>query len=221
MDEKKAVIEETLEFIWAQRELGFSSIEKLLKIKEIREAGVDMSILTGMQQQGFIFVRGDTVDLSDKGEELGRLVIRRHRLAERLLTEVLDVTGESMEDEACTFEHILSKGVTDSICTLLGHPPACPHGHPIPRGECCTKTRVDLKPLVKSLTEIKAGDKARIVFIIPSAHSRLDKLSSIGILPGGVVRVHQKSPAFVLEIGETTVAIDKDIAKEIFVRVVK
>jgi len=221
MDQEKAIIEETLEFIWAEREVGFSSIAKLLEIKEIRTAGVDRDTLAKMQKQGLIYIRGDEVALSNTGEVLGRLAIRRHRLAERLLTEVLDVKEHNLEDEACTFEHILSKGVTDSICTLLGHPPACPHGHPIPRGECCLKTRMELTPLVKSLTEIKAGDRARIVFIIPSAHSRLDKLSAIGILPGATVKVHQKRPAFVLVIGETTVAIDRDIAKEIFVRVVK
>jgi len=221
MDHEKELREETLEFIWAEREAGRSSIAKLLEIKEIRGAGVSMKNITAMQKQGYLFIRGDDVALSDKGEVLGRLAIRRHRLAERLLTEVLAVKEHSLEDEACNFEHILSKGVTDSICTLLGHPPACPHGHPIPRGQCCLKTRMELKPLVKSLTEIKAGDRARIVFIIPSAHSRLDKLSAIGILPGATVKVHQKRPAFVLELGETTIAIDRDIAKEIFVRVVK
>ncbi len=221
MDQQKAIIEETLEFIWAEREVGRSSIAQLLEIKEIREAGVDMSVINKMGKQGLIYIRGDDVALSDKGEELGRLAIRRHRLAERLLTEVLAVKEASLEDEACNFEHILSKGVTDSICTLLGHPPACPHGHPIPRGECCLKTRMELKPLVKPLIDIKGGERARIVFIIPSAHSRLDKLSAIGLFPGSVIRVHQKSPAFVLELGETTIAIDKDIAREIYVRVVK
>ncbi len=221
MDREKAVREETLEFIWAEREQGASSIEKLLKIKEVATAGVDSAVLESMVRKGLIHISGDTVTLTKKGEEQARLAIRRHRLAERLLSEVFDVSEGSLEDEACDFEHILSKGVTDSICTLLGHPPACPHGHPIPRGECCEKTRVELRPLVKSLTSIKAGERARIVFIMPSAHSRLDKLSALGILPGNTLRVHQKSPAFVLELGETTIAIDKDIAKEIFVRVLK
>jgi len=221
MDREKALREETLEFIWAEREQGSASIEKLLKIKEVATAGVDKTVLEGMARKDLIRIDGDTVALTKTGEEQARLAIRRHRLAERLLSEVFDVSEGTLEDEACDFEHILSKGVTDSICTLLGHPPACPHGHPIPRGECCEKTKKELRPLVKPLTDIKAGDKARIVFILPSAHSRLDKLSALGILPGGTLRVHQKSPAFVLELGETTIAIDKDIAKEIFVRVVK
>jgi len=221
VNKENTVVEETLEFIWAQRELGETSIAKLLEIEEIREAGVDKTTLGEMAKDGLIFIRGDDVALSDKGEEQGALAIRRHRLAERLLTEVLDVTEGNLEREACTFEHILSKGVTDSICTLLGHPPACPHGHPIPRGACCEKSRIEMKPIVRPLVELPAGARGKIVFIIPSAHSRLDKLSSIGLFPGSEIRVHQKKPAFVLELGETTVAIDRDIAKEIFVRVVK
>lgn len=221
MTQELAVVEETLEFIWAQREMGLNSIPKLLEIEEIREAGVDRSVLVDMQKQGLVFIRGDDVALTDKGDKMAAQVIRRHRLAERLLTEVLDVTGASLEREACTFEHILSKGITDSICTLLGHPPACPHGHPIPRGECCEKARSELRPIVRPLVDLPAGATGKIVFILPSTHSRLDRLSSIGLFPGSVIRVHQKSPAFVLELGETTVAIDGDIAREIFVRVVK
>jgi len=221
MDRAKAVREETLEFIWAEREQGSSSIERLLRIKEIAAAGVDRGVLDGMARKGLVTIHGDTVTLTAQGEEEARLAIRRHRLAERLLTEVFEVPEGTLEDEACDFEHILSKGVTDSICTLLGHPPACPHGHPIPRGRCCEKTRVELRPLVKPLTDLKAGERAKIVFIMPSAHSRLDRLSALGILPGSTLRVHQKSPAFVLELGETTIAIDSDIAREIYVRVVK
>ncbi len=220
MDRDKAIREETLEFIWTEREQGSSSIERLLKIREVVKAGVDMPVLQGMARKGLIRIEGDNVTLTRTGEDQARLAIRRHRLAERLLSEVFDVSEGNLEDEACDFEHILSKGVTDSICTLLGHPPACPHGHPIPRGECCEKTKKELRPLVKPLTDISAGERARIVFILPSAHSRLDKLSALGILPGATLRVCQKSPAFVLELGETTIAIDKDIAREIFVRVV-
>ena len=218
MDRDRAVREETLEFIWSEREQGASSIERLLRIREVAAAGVDREVLRSMEKKGLIRTEGDTVTLTPEGEEEARLAIRRHRLAERLLTEVFEVPEGTLEDEACDFEHILSRGVTDSICTLLGHPPACPHGHPIPRGECCRKTRRELRPLVKPLTEINAGERARIVFIMPSAHSRIDRLTSLGIVPGGTVRVHQKSPALVLELGETTIAIDKDIAREIFVR---
>jgi DtxR family Mn-dependent transcriptional regulator len=69
-----------------------------------------------------------------------RIVIRRHRLAERLFIDVLSIRDEhEVEESACKFEHILSPEVTDSMCALLGHPTECPHGSPIPPGECCPK----------------------------------------------------------------------------------
>ncbi len=218
---EESVMEEVLEFVWSDREMGSHSIEKLLKTKEVCAAKADYDTLREMESMGLITVEGDSVYLTEAGEGRARSIIRRHRLAERLLTEVLDMDGEALEQEACDFEHILSPGVTDSICTLLGHPPTCPHGLNIPQGECCKKQRVELKPLVKSLMALNPGDRARIIFIVTGIHSRLDKLSSLGLVPGSVVRVHQKKPAFVIEIGETTLAIDSEIVKDIFVRRLK
>jgi len=65
---------------------------------------------------------------------------------------------------------------------------------------------------------MEIGETGRIVFIIPSSHSRLDRLGSLGIVPGSIIRLHQKQPSFVIEIGETTLAVDYDITKEIYVR---
>lgn len=212
------IIEEVLEFIWTQREVGKNSIAELLKIDEIKEAKADTAALQTLQADGLVHIKGDTITLTQKGERLAESTIRRHRLAERLLTEVLDIEEVAIEENACSFEHSLSPLVTDSICTLLGHPPTCPHGLPIPRGECCKKFKVDVQPLVQPLKDMEIGDSGRIVFIIPSSHSRLDRLGSLGIVPGSIVRLHQKRPSFVIEIGETTLAIDYDITKEIYVK---
>jgi len=115
-------------------------------------------------------------------------------------------------------EHILSPGVTESVCTFLGHPPTCIHGKPIPRGECCTKFKKEMKPLVIPLEELGLGEQGRIVFIAPKSHQRLDRLSTLGIVPGSTVRMHQKNPSHVLQIGETTLALDRDIVKDIYVK---
>jgi putative ABC transport system ATP-binding protein len=80
---------------------------------------------------------GETV-FTPEGQERARIVIRRHRLAERLFVDVLTIRDDhEIEESACKFEHILSPEVTDKMCALLGHPTACPHGSPIPPGECC------------------------------------------------------------------------------------
>jgi putative ABC transport system ATP-binding protein len=73
-----------------------------------------------------------------KGRQRAEDVIRRHRLAERLFIQTFNVSDEQeVEEQACKFEHILSPEATNRICTFLGHPETCPHGSPIPRGECC------------------------------------------------------------------------------------
>jgi len=75
--------------------------------------------------------------LTPRGRERASDLIRRHRLAELLFTDTLDLPEDRIEPNACVFEHVLSPEVTDSICKLLGHPRACPHGQPIPLGACC------------------------------------------------------------------------------------
>lgn len=75
---------------------------------------------------------------TEKGRKRAEDVIRRHRLAECLFTETFQVHDErEVAEQACRFEHILSPEATDSICSFLGHPRTCPHGSPIPAGECC------------------------------------------------------------------------------------
>src|SRR6266446_320148 len=81
------------------------------------------------------------VELTTRGRQRAADIIRRHRLAERLFTDSLALDSESeIEQQACKFEHILSPEATDKICTFLGHPKTCPHGAPIPAGECCGGT---------------------------------------------------------------------------------
>lgn len=220
MHEDRAV-DEVLEFIWSERELGKNSIRELMRIDEVNEADADMGTLKRMEGEGLVRIDGDSIFLTEKGEDLAELAIRRHRLAERLLTEVLAMDDEHVEKTACDFEHTLSPEVTESICTLLGHPPTCPHGLPIPQGECCKKAEGELKPLVEPLSKLRIGERGRIIFISSKSHVRLDKLSTLGIVPGSVLRVHQKKPAFVIQIGETTLALDPEIIKEIYVRVLR
>ena len=80
------------------------------------------------------------IDFTERGRRKAEDIIRRHRLAERLFTETLNMDNEAeVEQQACKFEHILSPEATERICSFLGHPRSCPHGAPIPEGACCTK----------------------------------------------------------------------------------
>ena len=82
-----------------------------------------------MADIGLVSVENGQAEFTHAGEARARDVIRRHRLAERLFMDVLSIRDENeIESSACKFEHILSPEVTDRMCTLLGHPVACPHG---------------------------------------------------------------------------------------------
>ncbi|NWF93438.1 MAG: FeoA domain-containing protein [Syntrophaceae bacterium] len=208
-------IDELLELIWTLREEGVSDLDRLLEMAQDTEARF---ILRLMVRDGLFEMEGNRMVLKERGEEKARELIRRHRLTERLLSELFEMSEEEVEEEACKFEHILSPGVTENVCTFLGHPPTCIHGKPIPRGECCARFRKDVKPLVIPLEELGLGEKGRIVFIAPKSHQRLDRLSALGVVPGSIVRMHQKNPSYVLQVGETSLALDSDVVKDIYVK---
>ena len=208
-------IDEILEMIWRLREEGVSDLDRLLETTQDVEARF---ILRLMIKEGLFQVEGNRMVLKERGEEKAREIIRRLRLTERLLSEIFEMSEEEVEEEACKLEHILSPSVTESVCTFLGHPPTCIHGKPIPRGDCCAKFKKEMKPLVIPLDELGLSEEGRIVFIAPKSHQRLDRLSTLGIVPGSIVRMHQKNPSHVLQLGETTLALDKDIVKDIYVK---
>lgn len=208
-------VDEILEAIWTEREDGRDHVDGILEIAEVEDKQGAIELV---KNAGLIIEEGGRVRFTPQGEKRAGLVIRRHRLAERLFSEVLQLEMRHIESNACTFEHLLSPEVTESVCSFLSHPPTCPHGKPIPRGECCERLTPYSKPLVTKLSDLSPGEYGRIVFITPKNHARLDRLASMGIMPDGVIKLHQKRPSYVIEIGETTLAIDSEISQEIFVR---
>jgi DtxR family Mn-dependent transcriptional regulator len=207
--------DEILELAWVQRERG----EKVTIESMSKESGQQLEALVReMERAGLVTLTDGSVEFTSEGEQKAAVLIRCHRLAERLLADVLSVRGEVLEAQACEFEHIMSPEVTESICTLLGHPTTCPHGMPIPRGECCKRDRSELEPIFVRLDKLPPGDKGRVMYVETKKHDRLDKLASFGLVPGAVVTMHQRQPSLVLHIGETQLAMDEIIARCVHVR---
>lgn len=155
--------------------------------------------------------------LTERGRAAASDVVRRHRLAERLIYDVLKVSDEARESAACAFEHAVADEVTDSICTLLGHPRACPHGKPIPPGACCGAGWRHVAPVVERLADLRVGDSGTVAYIHTALEMRLDRLAAFGVMPGTPIHVHQTWPSFVVRLGETQLALDRETAEEIFV----
>lgn len=167
---------------------------------------------------GWISLFNDHIDITDDGIDKAELLVRRHRLAERLFSELLELDDSGLHSTSCSFEHVLDPAVTESICTILGHPPTCPHGKRIPPGDCCKTARREIAPIVISLKDLPIGSQAKIVFITTPHHQRLSRLVNLGVIPGGTIFLQQKRPSYLLRLGATEVAIDDKIAAEIFVR---
>jgi DtxR family Mn-dependent transcriptional regulator len=208
-------IDELLELIWTLREKGVTDIHGLLQNTSDPEA---RAILNHMRQEGLFEMEGDILRFQEKGEVLAEGIVRRHRLTERLLMELFEVSEEEAEKEACKLEHILSPAVTDSVCSFLGHPPVCPHGKPIPQGDCCKKLTREMKPLIQPLNDLAPGQEGRVVFISTKVKGRLEPLGSFGVIPGVVIQLKQRHPSYIIQIGETSIALDESIGREIFVK---
>ncbi len=215
-------VEEILEALWTDEEQ-----EKGTERSSLKSPHQHLPLLVGNEmegalkaahQSGLIEINGETLSLTEAGRRRAQDVVRRHRLAERLFSDVLDVGHEELESSACKLEHLLSPEATNSICILLGHPTTCPHGKPIPRGECCQQHLAETRPLVIPASELRPGEEAVVAYIGSRSSERIERISGLGIVPGIVVHLVQRQPSFVLRLGETQLALDKELMKDVYVR---
>jgi DtxR family transcriptional regulator, Mn-dependent transcriptional regulator len=169
-------------------------------------------------EQRLVERHGDWLALTEAGGELARGVVRRHRLAERLLSDVLEMAGQAVDEVACGVEHSLQEGAEEAICTLLGHPTACPHGKPIPPGACCRNQTRNPQRLVTPLTQMNNRESGHIAYIQTGEARKLQKLLAMGVMPGKSITLLQRFPSYVFEVGHSQFAVDEEIASAIYVR---
>ena len=173
--------------------------------------------LSAAAAAGLVTMEGGRAIPTATGLEAGKCIVRRHRLAECLLRDVLQVTGDEAEEDACTFEHILRPGLEDKVCTLLGHPPTCPDGHPIPRGECCLRAEKDKVQEVGALCDGRAGQAGVVAYLSTRDNREIQKLMAMGILPGSDIRLIRLFPSYIFAIGQSQFTVDRSLAEKIFV----
>jgi DtxR family Mn-dependent transcriptional regulator len=126
-----------------------------------------------------------------------------------------------MHEKACKFEHLLDRGLDESICTLLGHPKICPHGKLIPPGKCCRQGRAPAQKLISPLTQFEKGQRGKVAYVYAPESSQLQKLIAMGVLPGAPINLIQTFPSYVFKVGQTQFAVDGEIAEAIYVRMVE
>ncbi|MFH1724375.1 MAG: metal-dependent transcriptional regulator [Elusimicrobiota bacterium] len=209
--------EEALGLIW---KLGEKGLRARADVEASISAVARPGVLSELERTGLVRTEGEIVTLAEEGERRARSVIRRNRLAERLLSDVLDLPREAVEASACRMEHVLSPGVSDAICTLLGHPRFCPHGLPIPRGRCCESSLEHVESLLQPLDRLAEGERGRVAYLMFPESPETQRLLTMGVVPGARLKVEQRSPAFVVKVGESTIAMEHSVAEGIFVRTV-
>ncbi len=158
------------------------------------ELGVAPASVSGMLKKltsdGYLDhrARGEA-KLTPKGLAVAVRVIRRHRLAERLLTDVLGMKWDEVHAEACRLEHAISDNVEAHLVKLLGDPAVCPHGHPIPPADGSDPVYFGMP-----LAQVEAGVPFQIHGVTDEISEILRYLSEIGLVPGREVVVVERAP---------------------------
>jgi DtxR family Mn-dependent transcriptional regulator len=228
MNPSREHVEELLELCWTAAEDGLVPLDRdhlpaqllcFLPHPIEPDGGFQQATIDVMIQQELLLAEGRRIQLSPAGVPRAQEIVRRHRLTEVLLHNVLDVSEESMESTACQVEHVLNAEVTDAVCAFLGHPPICPHGRGIPRsGRCCEAARATVEPLIVPLDRLALGEEATVAFVHTVRRAYLQRLSAFGVAPGCRLRLRQTQPALVIQVGQTELALDHRAGQEVFVR---
>jgi DtxR family Mn-dependent transcriptional regulator len=132
--------EEYLETILSIEEEGVVPLRARLVERLGLSAAAVSETVSRLSDQGYVTLRDDrTLELTKKGRSLATTVVRRHRLAERLLVDIIGLEWEKVHREADRWEHAISADVEEKLVELLGDPATCPHGNPIPGSKRATK----------------------------------------------------------------------------------
>jgi len=131
-------LEEYLEAIYLIQEAG-EPRAKITAISQRLNVSPPSSVqmLRRLEKEGYVkYIPREGVELTGKGKELGRRMVRNGRLTEVLMKDTFRIPIDGRV--ACGIEHHMTDAFADALCTMLNHPRTCPHGHPIPQGKCCT-----------------------------------------------------------------------------------
>ena len=156
------------------------------------------------------------VALTAKGRHQALILIRRHRLWERFLTDVLGLSWDQVHEEACRLEHVTSPLVEERLAQLLGEPEACPHGHPMPtaNGKLAVEAGCPL-------AELTAGQTARVLRVPERDPDLLQYLATLGLEPEATVQVEAVAPfqgPLTVQVGEAQHVLGRELALQIVVR---
>jgi DtxR family Mn-dependent transcriptional regulator len=179
-----------------------------------------------MERDGLLTVEGDRhLELTEDGERLATRVMRKHRLAERLLTDVIGLDWELVHEEACRWEHVMSETVERRLLELLDHPTESPYGNPIP-GLAELGESSPLEPFmedVEPLSKVAGSEEGRVLVRRISEEMQKDEslmsaMRRVGALPDKTVTIVATEAGVLVGSGGESAEIDPEAADHIFVK---
>jgi DtxR family Mn-dependent transcriptional regulator len=156
------------------------------------------------------------VVLTGNGRRQAASILRRHRLSERLFSDVLGMPWDRVHDEAMRLEHALTPEAEARLASLLNHPDTCPHGGPIPAADGSLEL-----PATRPLDQVPAGSRVRIRQIVEEEGTFLRYLASLGLLPRADIRVEEVAPfggPLLVKVGTACYALGRGVAAKILVQ---
>jgi DtxR family Mn-dependent transcriptional regulator len=173
-------------------------------------------MLERLETEGLIRRSGRQVLLTGAGLEMAERVVRRHRLAERLLVDVIGLDWDKAHLEAGRWEHVISDEVEERLVELLGNPTTCPHGNPIPGSGAGND------PRQRCLSEVEAGERVRLARITEEVEidtPSLSYLASHRLVPGAMATVQARAPdgTLTLDVDGEAVALGASMCSRLFV----
>jgi DtxR family Mn-dependent transcriptional regulator len=211
-------VEEYLETMLALDEEGVPVIGARIAERLGRSAPSVSEMLDRLIDDGYVSREGRRLSLTETGRTLAEKVVRKHRLAERLLVDVIGLEWHKVHREAGRWEHVISDDVEARLVELLGDPATCPHGNPIPGSH----TPAPAAP-TRPLAEVAEGERVRLFRVSEEVELNLGSLTMLdegGFIPGAVARVGVRDGDGNLEVtveGASPIHVSRELSDRLFV----
>jgi DtxR family Mn-dependent transcriptional regulator len=208
-------LEEYLEAIHELEEEGTQVIQARLAERLGHSPLTVSEMVRRLKKDGYVTVKKRAILLTQRGRARAESVVRKHRLAERLLTDVIGMPWHKAHIEACRWEHVISDEVEARIVQLLDNPTTCPHGNPIPGADAPERDLV-------ALAQSEPGDRVRLELVTEQVEIDFDSLTYLsvhGFIPGTDAEVRTKAPdgTLTLDLDGDTIALGPSLAQQLYV----
>lgn len=208
-------LEEYLEAMFELEEVGVPVIRARLAERLGHAAPTVTEMVRRLEDEGYVAVTGRMLEMTPVGRQLAESVVRKHRLAERLLADVIGLEWHKVHAEAGRWEHVISDDVEAHLVRLLEDPSTCPHGNPIPGS---TPLERDLEPLARAVV----GNRVRLERITETVELDAESLKFLdlhGLRPGAELGVDAlaRDGTVTVSVGRTKVAIGSALAEQLHV----